>query len=105
MGLSTRVGEGISGLSGGQRQRLLLARAALERPRLIVLDEATSSLDVETEAKILSAFRCSGATIILIVHRPEAWAFADSVFAFDEDGTLRPSTRANEMKHSEQDAA
>lgn len=71
MGLSTRVGEGVGGLSGGQRQRLLIARAMLRRPRLIILDEATSSLEVEVEARILGALSNSGATTILMAHRPE----------------------------------
>jgi ABC-type bacteriocin/lantibiotic exporter with double-glycine peptidase domain len=83
MGLSTRVGEGACGLSGGQRQRLLIARAVLTRPRLIILDEATSSLEVEIEARILQALRASGATTILMAHRPEVWALADRFYTLE----------------------
>lgn len=83
MGLHTRIGEAVSGLSGGQRQRLLIARAALGHPRLIILDEATSSLEVEVEAKILQALGNSGATTVLMAHRPEVWALADRIFTLD----------------------
>jgi ATP-binding cassette subfamily B protein RaxB len=83
MGLTTRVGEGVGGLSGGQRQRLLIARAVLAQPRLIILDEATSSLEVEVEEKILDALRGSGATTILMAHRPEVWALADQIYTLD----------------------
>jgi len=88
MGLTTQVSEGFGGLSGGQRQRLLIARAVLSDPKIIILDEATSSLEVEVEAKILRNLRASGATTILIAHRPEVWALADRVYSLDEQGRL-----------------
>lgn len=77
MRLNTPVAEGMAGLSGGQRQRLLIARSLVAKPRLILLDEATSSLDIETEARIIESVRTSGATVILIAHRPEVWVRAD----------------------------
>lgn len=83
MRLETIVSDTQSGLSGGQRQRLLLARAALKRPALVLLDEATSSLDVQTEGVVLGNFRAMGATLIIIAHRPEVWAQADVVFDMD----------------------
>jgi ABC-type bacteriocin/lantibiotic exporter with double-glycine peptidase domain len=92
MGLNTFIGEGVAGLSGGQRQRLLIARAVLGLPRLLILDEATSSLDVHMEADILRALRSKGATTILIAHRPEVWALADRVYTFDEAGKLNDGT-------------
>lgn len=88
MGLSTQVGEGLGGLSGGQRQRLLIARAVLAHPRLIILDEATSSLEVEVEARILQNLKATGATIVLIAHRPEVWALADRIYELGEGGRL-----------------
>lgn len=88
MGLNSQVGEGVGGLSGGQRQRLLIARAALGQPRLIILDEATSSLEVEIEAKILEGFGSAGATTILMAHRPEVWALANRTFTLDGSGRL-----------------
>lgn len=92
MGLNTFIGEGVAGLSGGQRQRLLIARAVLGLPRLLILDEATSSLDVHMEADILRALRSNGATTILIAHRPEVWALANRVYTFDEAGKLKDGT-------------
>jgi ATP-binding cassette subfamily B protein RaxB len=88
MRLSTQVGEGIGGLSGGQRQRLLIARAVLGKPRLLILDEATSSLEVAVEARILRRLKATGATVILIAHRPEVWALADRIYELDQCGRL-----------------
>lgn len=79
MGLDTMVAEGVTGLSGGQRQRLLLGRALPDDPRLIVLDEATSSLEVEIEASILQQLKRNGATTVLMAHRPEVWRLADRI--------------------------
>ena len=56
-GLDSRLGERGTTLSGGQRQRLSLARALVRRPRLLVLDDATSAVDPEVEARILAAMR------------------------------------------------
>ena len=60
-GLDSRLGERGTTLSGGQRQRLSLARALVRRPRLLVLDDATSAVDPEVEARILAAMRRSAA--------------------------------------------
>ncbi|HET9352416.1 MAG TPA: hypothetical protein VFO32_00310, partial [Sphingomicrobium sp.] len=60
--------------------------------RLIILDEATSSLEVEVEARILRRLKESGATVILIAHRPEVWALADRIYELDDTGRL---TEAN----------
>ena len=92
MRLATLVGEGIGGLSGGQRQRLLIARAIIGRPRLIILDEATSSLEVGVEARILQRLKATGATVILIAHRPEVWALADRIYELDQSGRISEAT-------------
>ncbi|HZW06697.1 MAG TPA: ATP-binding cassette domain-containing protein [Phycisphaerales bacterium] len=83
MRLNTFVAEGVSGLSGGQRQRLLIARAVLGDPVFLLLDEATSSLEVELEERILANLKATGATMVIVAHRPEVWAFADLI------GTVR----------------
>jgi ATP-binding cassette subfamily B protein len=88
-GLSTRIGEQGLSLSGGQRQRLALARAVVGRPRVLVLDDPLSALDVETEALVERALRTvlTGTTALLVVHRPSTVALADRV-ALVADGTI-----------------
>ncbi|WJK40559.1 ABC transporter ATP-binding protein [Solwaraspora sp. WMMA2056] len=80
-GLRTRIGEQGLSLSGGQRQRLALARAVLGRPRVLVLDDPLSALDVHTEALVEKALRrvLAGTTALLVVHRPSTVALADRV--------------------------
>jgi ABC-type multidrug transport system fused ATPase/permease subunit len=88
-GLDSRLGERGTTLSGGQRQRLSLARALVRRPRLLVLDDATSAVDPEVEARILAGLRRSGgdsavaegaaSTLVLIAYRKATIALADEV--------------------------
>lgn len=80
-GYRTRLAEQGAGLSGGQRQRILLARAFYLKPSLLVLDEATSHLDVATERRVLQNLRGVGITIVMSAHRPDAIALADRVFS------------------------
>lgn len=89
-GLETQVGERGTKLSGGQRQRLGIARAMFTKPLLLVLDEATSSLDGETEENISSAIRSlhGFTTVVLIAHRLSTVRNADSV-VYLEDGRVR----------------
>jgi len=88
-GLDTRVGEQGLSLSGGQRQRLALARAILGEPRVLVLDDPLSALDVHTESLVEDALRrvLDGVTALVVVHRPSTIALADRV-AFLEGGTI-----------------
>src|SRR4051794_35929588 len=80
-GLDTRVGERGATLSGGQRQRLALARAVVRRPRLLVMDDATSAVDPAVEARILDALRASDqpTTVVVIAYRQATIALADEV--------------------------
>ena len=78
-GLDTLVGERGATLSGGQRQRLALARALVHQPRLLVLDDATSSVDPRVERAILAGLRESPATVVVIAYRQATIALADEV--------------------------
>jgi ABC-type multidrug transport system fused ATPase/permease subunit len=90
MGLDTIMGERGSNISGGQRQRLGIARSLLSKPKLLVLDEATSSLDGETEREISSAIlELKGSTtVIMIAHRLSTVRSADLVI-YMESGKVK----------------
>jgi ATP-binding cassette subfamily B protein len=82
MGLLTKVGERGASLSGGQKQRIALARALYRRPAMLILDEATSSLDSASEAAILGTVRRladNGLTVIMITHKKDNLTIADKV--------------------------
>jgi len=90
LGLDTEVGERGAKISGGQRQRIGIARAIVSNPALIVLDEATSSLDGETEAEISNYLnkikgRC---TVVMIAHRLSSVRSADTVLYLDHGKTV-----------------
>ncbi|MGI8536358.1 MAG: ABC transporter ATP-binding protein [Mycobacteriales bacterium] len=87
--LDTVVGERGTTLSGGQRQRLALARAVVRRPRLLVLDDATSSVDALVEQRILAGLRESGlaSTVVVVAYRRATIALADEV-VFVADGRV-----------------
>lgn len=81
-GIDSQLGERGTTLSGGQRQRLSLARALVRRPRLLILDDATSAVDPEVEARILAGLRNAGgadSTLVLIAYRKATIALADEV--------------------------
>ncbi|HKC29204.1 MAG TPA: ABC transporter ATP-binding protein, partial [Jatrophihabitans sp.] len=88
-GLETRIGEQGLSLSGGQRQRLALARAVLGRPRVLVLDDPLSALDVHTESQVEEALRrvLAGTTALVVAHRPSTVMLADRV-ALLSDGRI-----------------
>ena len=85
-GLDTRIGEQGLSLSGGQRQRLALARAIIGRPRILVLDDPLSAVDVHTEATAQAALRpiLAGCTVFIVVHRPSTVALAQRSILLDE---------------------
>jgi ABC-type multidrug transport system fused ATPase/permease subunit len=88
-GLETVVGERGYRLSGGQRQRLTIARLLLGRSRVVVLDEATASLDSESEAAVQQALAeaLAGRTSIVIAHRLSTVRAADTILVV-EDGRI-----------------
>jgi ABC-type multidrug transport system fused ATPase/permease subunit len=88
-GYDTRIGERGLTLSGGQRQRVAIARAFLADPRILVLDDATSSVDASTEQEIKTALRevMQGRTTFVIAHRLSTIALADEIVVL-ENGEL-----------------
>jgi ATP-binding cassette subfamily B protein len=97
-GYDTQVGERGLGLSGGQRQRVALARAVLRDPRILILDDATSSVDAIVEAEIQAALRrvMAGRTTVIIAHRSSTLALVDSVI-FLEDGKVAATGTHEEL--------
>ena len=85
--LDAKLGERGTTLSGGQRQRLALARALVRRPRLLVLDDATSAVDPEVEARILAGLREADATLVVVAYRKATIGLADEVL-FLVDGAI-----------------
>lgn len=97
-GYETIIGEGGQSLSGGQRQRVSIARAILHNPRILILDEATSSVDSENEKKIQGALEnlIVGRTTFVIAHRLSTLLKADKLFII-ESGKLKEQGSHNEL--------
>lgn len=94
MGYNTLVGDIGSGLSGGQKQRILLARALYRLPKLVVLDEATSHLDIDNERAVNSAVKQLDITRILVAHRPETIATAERVIFLEAGKIVDPPPKS-----------
>jgi len=93
-GYDTLVGERGMTLSGGQRQRIAIARALLADPRILILDDATSSVDATTEAAIKTGLReaMAGRTTFVIAHRLSTVSLADEVVVMDDGGIVDHGT-------------
>ncbi len=95
-GYATAIGERGATLSGGQRQRVALARALARRPRLLILDDATSAVDPSVETEILRRLRSADlpSTIILVAYRPSSIRLADEVIYVEDGRVLAQATHA-----------
>ncbi len=102
-GYETVVGERGITLSGGQRQRIAIARALLIDPRILVLDDATASVDATTEARIRAGLRevMRGRTTIIIAHRLSTIALADEIVVLDHGRIAARGTQAELRAESE----
>lgn len=89
MGYQTLIGDMGSSLSGAQKQRLLLARALYKKPKILFLDEATSHLNVELEQQINDIIKEMAITRIVIAHRPQTIAMADTVYRFQDKKLIK----------------
>lgn len=99
-GLDLRIDQGAANLSGGQRQRIAIARALLRGSAVYVFDEATSSVDMESETLILQTIRelaGSGRTVIMVTHRMANAVDADQVAVFENGRTVETGTHAELM--------
>ena len=98
-GYETRLGERGTSLSGGQRQRIALARALVRRPRLLILDDATSAVDPSVEGRILRRLRDAElpSTVVVVAYRRSSIMLADEVVYLDEGRVIAHGTHAEVM--------
>lgn len=102
-GYNTLVGEKGVTLSGGQKQRVAIARAILKNPRLLILDDSTSAVDVETEAEIRQALHrlMQGRTTFIIAHRIQSVMLADLILVLDKGEIVQTGTHAELLNQPE----
>jgi len=95
-GYHTPVGRHGSGLSGGQRQRLTIARALVKDAPVVVLDEATASLDMRTESKLLDALRALAhdRIVIMIAHRLSTMRIVDNIYVINSGRLVEQGNHA-----------
>ena len=88
LGIDTRIGEYGSKISGGQKQRIGIARALYNDPKILILDESTSSLDIQTEKRIIEEVRLfkNKKTVIIISHRLSSLKYCDSIYELNSLG-------------------
>jgi ATP-binding cassette subfamily C protein len=92
MGMKTIVGEDGAGLSGGQRQRLMIARAIVGKPKILLFDEATSALDNRTQAIVSRSLESLSVTRVVIAHRLSTIVKADRIFVIDGGNVVQAGT-------------
>jgi ATP-binding cassette subfamily B protein len=102
-GFETQIGENGAMLSGGQKQRIAIARALYKNPEVLLMDEATSSLDTNAERivkEVIDDFKSQGKTVIVIAHRLSTIANADTILVM-ENGTIVESGNHQDLLSQE----
>jgi len=99
MGMHTVISEGGGTLSGGQRQRLMIARAIVHRPRILLFDEATSALDNRTQMIVSASLERLQATRVVVAHRLSTIVHADRVFVMTRGRIVESGTVDELMRH------
>ncbi len=100
MGMHTVISEGATAISGGQRQRLMIARALVHKPKILIFDEATSALDNKTQAIVTQSLNNLNVTRIVIAHRLSTIIECDRIFVFDK-GMIVQEGKYDELMASE----
>lgn len=102
-GYSSRVGEAGSSLSGGQRQRITLARMFLQNPKVLVLDDATSAIDAQTEEQIFESLQrlMNNRTTVIIAHRPSTLRLVERCIVLDGGRVVADDTPATLLQSSD----
>lgn len=102
LGYDTVVGERGMGLSGGQKQRIAIARAFIKNPRILILDDATSAVDMETEHEIQAGFKqlMAGRTTFIIAHRISSLRFANEILVLDKGHVVQRGTHHELLKQA-----
>lgn len=100
-GYDTVIGQKGINLSGGQKQRLTIARALVRKPKILLLDNATSALDVQTERKLLTALKRYDCTILMITQKITTARLADFILLMDEGRIIAQGTHEQLLKESD----
>lgn len=100
-GLDTRIGQGGVNLSGGQKQRLCIARALIRKPDVLIMDDSTSAVDMETERRLRGALReeCAGMTVLVVAQRIHTVMEADTILVLDEGRLVQQGTHAELLRN------
>ena len=100
MGLRTIISEGQGGISGGQRQRLMIARAIIGKPKVLIFDEATSSLDNDAQKKISDSIADLDCTRIVVAHRLSTIQDCDRILYLEDGKIVEQGTYQELMQHN-----